>query len=214
MAVVGDGDDNLGSELHGVEHDARLWRLAGAQPLLGGLDAVVDGVAHEVQQRVRELAQHAPVEFGVAAPHLPRDILAQRPGQVPHRPVELVGHGGDRHHAGPHGALLKVVEGTGELGELWDPGGRNSQPLPEQAAHAQVGGGGFADQADELVEALERDHDHAGVVHGGRGTDRRRGEGARGDDERPERDLARGVSWLGARALGCRRGRGAPQGAG
>ncbi len=204
MAVVRDGDDHLGSDLHGVEHDARLWRLAGRQPLLGGLDAVVDGVADEMQQRVRELAQHAPVELGVAPPDLPRDLLAQGPGQVPHRPVELVGHGGDRHHAGPHRPLLKVVEGTGELGELRDPGGRNSQPLPEQAAHAQVGGGGFADQADELVEALERDHDHAGVVRRGRGTGRWRGEGAGGDGERPQLD----------RAATGRGARGAPQGAG
>ena len=84
--VVGDGDDHLGPELHGVEAHGRLRRLARGHPLVGRLDAVVDGVADQVQQRVAELLEHAAVELGVLAPHLPAHVLARRPGPRRGRP--------------------------------------------------------------------------------------------------------------------------------
>ena len=49
-----------------------------------GVDAVIDGVADQVKQRVGELMQHAAVHFGVGAASLPADVLALRPRQVAH----------------------------------------------------------------------------------------------------------------------------------
>ncbi len=60
-------------------------RLPGGRTLIGHLDAVVDGIADEVQQGVRQPAQHAAVQLGVGAAGVPADLLAlaHAPGRAP-----------------------------------------------------------------------------------------------------------------------------------
>ena len=92
-AVVGHGDDDFGAELHGMQSDGAVRRLSGRGALVGGLDAVIDGVADQVQQRIGELVQHAAVHFGVQAACFPPHLFALGAGQVTHRPVKLVADG-------------------------------------------------------------------------------------------------------------------------
>jgi hypothetical protein len=76
-AVVGHRDHDLGAERHGLNPDRAPGRLAGRQPGLGRLDAVVDGVADQVEQGVGDLLQHPPVELGLLAAQLQLDRLAE-----------------------------------------------------------------------------------------------------------------------------------------
>ena len=50
VTVVGDGDYHLRAQLHRVQTDGSAHRFAGLRPHRVGLDAVVDGVTHQVQQ--------------------------------------------------------------------------------------------------------------------------------------------------------------------
>ena len=167
-AVVGDRDDHLGPELHGVQPDRCLGRLARGLALRGRFDAVVDGVAHEVQQRVGQLVQHATVELGVAAPHVPADLLVLGTGQVTHSAVQLVGDGGDGHHASAHRPVLQLVHGPGQVVELCAGRRVDAELIFEHASQAKVRGGRFADQANQLVQALHRHHHQAGLLAGRR----------------------------------------------
>ena len=143
-----------------------LARLAGRLAFVGRLDAVIDRVADEVEERVGQAVEHTAVELGIAAPDLPVDHLAEGPRQIAHGPVELVGGRGDRHHAGPHGAFLEVVEHSGQLGELGYGGRLDLEARRQHAADSQMGGSRLADQADQLVETFDRHHDHAAVAGG------------------------------------------------
>ena len=51
-AVVGDDQDDVVAFLARLEADLRLFRLAGGQALLGRLDAVIDGIADQVDERI------------------------------------------------------------------------------------------------------------------------------------------------------------------
>jgi hypothetical protein len=51
----------------GVQLDPAARRLARGGARVGGLDAVVDGVAHDVRERVADLLDHGLVEFGLGA---------------------------------------------------------------------------------------------------------------------------------------------------
>ena len=43
---------------------------------------MIHRIADQVQQRVGQLVQHAPIQFGVGTSRLPADVLALGPGQV------------------------------------------------------------------------------------------------------------------------------------
>jgi len=73
--------------------------------------------------------------------------------------VELVCHGGPRHHAGPHRALLEVVQHARQVAELGHGPGIDREALAEHAPHPEVGRGRLPDQPDQLVEPPDRDHD-------------------------------------------------------
>ena len=70
-AVVAHLDDDLVAAVARAQRDHALVGLAGGAARGGQLDAVVDGVAHEVQQRVVELLDEHLVELGVAADDAP-----------------------------------------------------------------------------------------------------------------------------------------------
>jgi hypothetical protein len=63
-AVVGDLDDDAAGLVIGVQADLAARRLALRRRALRRLDAVVDGVAHHVRERVADLFDHGLVEFG------------------------------------------------------------------------------------------------------------------------------------------------------
>jgi hypothetical protein len=121
-AVVGHRHHDLGAELGRVDPDRAPGRLARRQPRLGWLDAVVDGVADQVEQGVGDPLEHAPVELGVLAPQLQLDRLAERVGQVAPGPAQRLGDGGEGDHAGLQGPLLEALQDPGQVVQLGDAG--------------------------------------------------------------------------------------------
>ena len=60
-----------------MDPDRALGRLAGGPPRPGRLDAVVDGVADQVEEGVGDLLEDPPVELGLLAAQLQLDRLAE-----------------------------------------------------------------------------------------------------------------------------------------
>ena len=87
-----------------------LGTLAGANALLGGLDAMADGIAHHVGERLGDRIQNTFVEIGLAAPDHKLDFFPALTPDVPHnprKPAEQLFH---RHHANLHDRMLQVIQ--------------------------------------------------------------------------------------------------------
>ena len=158
-AVVADGDDDLRSELHRVQSHRRLCRLARRGSPFGRFDAVIDGVADEVEQGIRELVQHPAIQLRVLAAHFPADVLAQAlwPRRAPARWSEsvIVETGTMRVRMTPS---CSRFSSTRQLGELREVGGVDAEAFGEHPADSQVRRSRLADHAHQLVEALDRHH--------------------------------------------------------
>ena len=109
-AVVADLDDDAVALLACAQVHRAVRGLAERQARLGVLDAVVDRVAHDVDERVVDLLEHLLVEFGVAALDDQLDVLAELLGEVAHGTRERLEDGVGRQHAQPHALLLQVVD--------------------------------------------------------------------------------------------------------
>ncbi len=64
-----------------TDKDADL-ALAGLEPFRGLFDAVIDGVADDVGQRIADHLDHLAIEFDVAAFDVDQHLLAELGGQV------------------------------------------------------------------------------------------------------------------------------------
>ncbi len=105
--IVGDFNDHLVALVIGVQADCSLRGLARFAALFGRFDAVADGIAHQVRQRLGDGVENALVEIGFLsadgefhlAPALPRDIAhhARKAAE------QLV----DGHHADLHDRALQ-----------------------------------------------------------------------------------------------------------
>ncbi len=96
--VIGDLDMDFGAALRRPQGQAGAFRLAGGAAFLGRLDAVIDGVAHHMDQRIGQRLDHALVDAHVAAFERQLDRLALLLRQVAHQPRQPVEHNIDRHH--------------------------------------------------------------------------------------------------------------------
>src|SRR5581483_4007978 len=74
--------------------------LAGPPAFLGGLRAVVHGVADQVAERVFQPLQDGAVQFDGAALDDQLDVLAAGPGQVAHHAVEALARLGEGEQPG------------------------------------------------------------------------------------------------------------------
>ena len=108
-AVVGDLDHDLAARVVRAQRQHALGGLAGGDALLGGLDPVVDGVAHEVGQRVLDGLEQPAVELGVATGHLELDLALARGREVAHDARHLRPDVLDGLHARLHDALLQLT---------------------------------------------------------------------------------------------------------
>ena len=122
---LGDLDDDLTTGVVGAQGHCALLTLPGGDALRGWLDAVVDGVAHQVGQRVLDRLEQRPVQLGLPTQHGEGDLALQRRGQVAHHAGHLVPHVVDGLHACLHHAFLQLtgdeaeaLGGAGELGVL------------------------------------------------------------------------------------------------
>ncbi len=156
LAVVRHLDDHLAAGVVGAQRQHAVGGLAGRGPFGGRLDAVVDGVADQVRQRVLDRLEQAAVELGVAADHLQTDLLAAGRREVAHHPRDLGPDVLDRLHARLHDAFLQL-------------GGDQAEPLggPGQVDVTVVGQPGdrvarqhqLADLAHQGVEQVDVDAD-------------------------------------------------------
>ena len=99
--------------LRGRKPQAAGRALAGALPVLGLFDAVVQRVAQQVGQRVLELLDDLLVELRLAALDDKLDLLALLPGDVAQQPREQVEQRREREHA--H-AVDRILEFAGHQG--------------------------------------------------------------------------------------------------
>ena len=162
----------------------------------GLLDAVVEGVAHQVQQRVGEVLDHQLVQLGLLAVHPQVDLLAELLRELAHDPVEPREDLADRHHPGVDDPLLQLAQVALEIARrlLEVPPGAGGPGLGDQVAADLEDRGLVDDQlADDVHQAVEladvhahrvgerahREHPFGGRFGGGRRTRAARRAGRR-----------------------------------
>ena len=62
-----------------------MRRLAGREAYLRRLDAMVDGIAHQVHQRIADLLEHGLVELGGVTGQAQLDFLAEPLAEIAHQ---------------------------------------------------------------------------------------------------------------------------------
>ena len=148
LAVVLQHDHDAVGLLPGLEQDEGLGRLAGGDPLLGRFDAVVEGVAQHVHQRIVQAVHHHAVDFGLGAFDGQLDVLAQVFGQLAHQAREFLEQAAHRLHAGCERRALQL--------------GRVARGALQGLAQGRDQHRGLAFEL-ELLQALEQ---HRGLVGG------------------------------------------------
>ena len=141
-------------------HGALCW-LAVGQAHGSRLDPMVDGVAHQVGQRVADAFHHGLVQLGVLTTDVQGDVLAQLACHVVHDALEPVEAAADFHHAQLQRMVADLLDQRGDGG-----GGFQHLAVAQLACH--FGGAGrcgdqFPDQVDELLQLVGIDPE-AGVL--------------------------------------------------
>ncbi len=103
------------------------------------LEAVVDGVADDMDERVGELLDHGLVELGLLAGGLELDRLAELAAEIVHQAAEASEQAADRHHADAHRGVAQAEAS------------RASSSATQLQAWVAAGAG-------DLIEARLRDH--------------------------------------------------------
>ena len=139
--------------------------LAGGKAIFGRFNAVVEGVADQVAQRIADLFEDGSVELGLLALDDELDFLVELGGDVSHDTREAVEDRLDRQHAQAGHLVLKLAGYSGELlGILVRLAGQGivAEPQP-QLLRASLQPGLVDDQltneVHELVEAGDVDAD-------------------------------------------------------
>ena len=143
----------------GPQRQGALGPLAGGDPPLGLLDAVVDGVAHQVGQRVLDRLQQAAVELGLLALHDELDLLAEPGAEVADDAGQLRPDVVDRLHPGLHDAFLQLAGDRAEPLGAADEG--RVAGLDHAADQLVAGQDQLSDQVHQAVEQVDVDPDRA-----------------------------------------------------
>ena len=112
-----DLDDDAARFVEGVEGQGARVRLAPGPADFQGFDAVVDGVADDVHQRIAELLHDGLVQLRLGPVDLQLDGLAHLLGDVPHDAAEAVEGLPDLDHAQAQGVVPDLLH------QLVDDGG-------------------------------------------------------------------------------------------
>ena len=139
-------------------------RLAGGLALLGRLDAVVDGVAHQVDQRVGQGFDQVLVEVGFLAHQLEVDLFLQVARQVADQAREAAEDLLDRLHARLHDGGLQVGGDHVEVGHGLGHG--LVAAVQAEAHQAVTHQHQLADHVHDLVQARGV-HAHRGLGFAG-----------------------------------------------
>jgi hypothetical protein len=232
-AVVGDLEQDLVSRLPSADPQAAGFPLAGREPRRGAFDAVIDGVADDVGERVPDHLEHLAVDLDVAAVDLEGDLLAGLAGNVADHPRQRREQIVDALHPGAGDRVAKVGDGGGDpveggfhlhVAARPDPAGELVAGQDEigDAAHHPVeqvdgkpdgpaGGSGRAllAGADSGIERLDRPVDGQGIDERAVVLARQVLARLEGLDQLGEAvdDGEDGADQRRVRAAGCRRGR-------
>ena len=121
--VVADLDHHLVTLVEGMQADCALVGFAGGASRRRGFDAVIHGIADQVNQRFGKRVEQALVEIGFLAADLEGDVLSAELRDIAHQARETAEQLVDRHHADFHRRALQRVQhlrlegqGVGELG--------------------------------------------------------------------------------------------------
>ncbi|MNF33930.1 hypothetical protein D3C84_147610 [compost metagenome] len=165
LAVIGDRQEDMIAFLLGRQHHLAAARLAGGLAFLGGFDAMVDGVAHQVHQRIGQRLDQVLVEVGFFADQLQIDLFLQAARQIADQAREAAEDLLDRLHARLHhrrlqirGDHVKVGDGLGH-GLIGAVGAQAHQAVTHQHQ--------LADHVHDLVQARGIDP-HGGFRFAGR----------------------------------------------
>ncbi len=107
-AIVGHLDDRVGAMVVSPQRNTPGLRFATGLALFGRLDAMVYGVAQEVEEWVGQLVDQHLVKFCLRTAHLEPDLLAYLPPHLADLRREVIEQVGDRDHAEVHGAGLQA----------------------------------------------------------------------------------------------------------
>jgi hypothetical protein len=158
-AVVGNLDDDLPAFVIRAQQKAPFGGLADRDATLGLFDAVIDGIAYNVRQRILNRFDDRLVELGFFSFHLDAYLLAAHRGHVAHGARELAPDVADRLHARLHHAFLQF-------------GGDQIEPLARREQSGVFGRIGelqnliscedkFADEIHQFVEQRDIDANRA-----------------------------------------------------
>ena len=76
VAVIGNLNHDLAVEVFGLKPDLPFFGLAAAAPPIGTLNAVIGGVADQMQTRVAHVFENLAVQLGIATLHLDSKLLS------------------------------------------------------------------------------------------------------------------------------------------
>ena len=160
-AVVGQGQHHPASLLLGTEGEPAGAGLAAPLPQPRGLDAVVDGVPHQVNQGIAQLLHQPLVELDLPPAGLEHHVLARLASHPPDQPLEPVEQLLQRNHPGLEQALLEDVQPPHELPVLAEklgrPGARRELACLGQRADGLAGQPQLAHRVDQSIEAGDVD---------------------------------------------------------
>ena len=122
--VVADFDDDIAALLAGLQLDAPRPGFAGGDALRRALDAMVQAVAHQVQQRVNQAIDHGLVDFRLLAVNHQLHLFLQLLTHVVHQPRQPVERKTERQHADVHDALLQFTGIAFQLGNAGKKSGK------------------------------------------------------------------------------------------
>ncbi len=125
-------------------------RLAARLALVRRLDAVADGVAHQVHHRVLQAVQHHAVGLRFESHHLEVDFLALIAGQVADHLTEALEYGRGGGHAGLPGVLLEPLGPLDQPEGSLAPHAMNGARLSRQSQQPPIHSFHVAVQAGEL----------------------------------------------------------------
>ena len=109
FAVVDDLDHDAVGFLRGADGQLAGCRLARGQANLRSLQAVIEAVANNVNQRVGQRLDDVLVGFGLLAFEHQLNFLAEFARDVAHQAREALEDKRDRHHADLHDGVLHLV---------------------------------------------------------------------------------------------------------
>ena len=110
MAVIGDFNYDLIALMVGIETQRALRALAGARAFFRSFNAVADGVAENVHERLSDGVEDALVEIGVSALNYEFDFLAALVRDIAHGARETAEELIDGHHADFHDRVLEIAQ--------------------------------------------------------------------------------------------------------